>query len=211
MYDPTIGQFISEDPLGFEAGDANVRRYVENAVTTSTDPSGLVIKKSTADGSMVHWDKGIQKSEKEKVQGRRDLLATIDQLKRRGGMAGKLAWILTDGDRKVAIWIRENKSTTAYHTKLGNETTLQLWPFTKDYVPAELHRLVPAEVRGINKEVVICHELGHGLFGLLDPLNVALVENVVRGEFKNIPPRTSYTGSRFHPFPKNKETTSTRW
>lgn len=30
-----------DEPIGFEAGDANVRRYVGNSPTTATDPSGL--------------------------------------------------------------------------------------------------------------------------------------------------------------------------
>ena len=41
MYDPTIGRWISEDPIGFTAGDANLYRYVQNAPTNATDPSGL--------------------------------------------------------------------------------------------------------------------------------------------------------------------------
>ncbi len=41
MYDPVIGQFISEDPIGFDAGDPNLRRYVGNSPTNATDPSGL--------------------------------------------------------------------------------------------------------------------------------------------------------------------------
>jgi hypothetical protein len=41
MYDPTVGQFIGEDPIGFEAGDSNLRRYVGNSPTNLTDPSGL--------------------------------------------------------------------------------------------------------------------------------------------------------------------------
>jgi len=40
-YDPELGRFLSEDPIGFRAGDANLQRYVENAPTTRTDPSGL--------------------------------------------------------------------------------------------------------------------------------------------------------------------------
>jgi RHS repeat-associated protein len=42
-YDPSIGRWQSEDPIGFNAGDANVTRYVKNAATTVTDPSGLVV------------------------------------------------------------------------------------------------------------------------------------------------------------------------
>lgn len=40
-YDPRIGQFISEDPLGFAGGDFNTRRYVGNSPTNRVDPTGL--------------------------------------------------------------------------------------------------------------------------------------------------------------------------
>ncbi|MEW4566010.1 RHS repeat-associated core domain-containing protein [Bremerella sp. JC770] len=43
MFDPTIGRWISEDPIGFEAGDENLARYVKNASLDSTDPSGLQV------------------------------------------------------------------------------------------------------------------------------------------------------------------------
>jgi len=33
---------FSQDPIGFEAGDANLYRYVGNQSTTKTDPSGLI-------------------------------------------------------------------------------------------------------------------------------------------------------------------------
>ena len=36
-----IGQFISNDPKGLDAGDANVRRYVGNDPLNLTDPDGL--------------------------------------------------------------------------------------------------------------------------------------------------------------------------
>ena len=40
-YDPATGKWMSEDPIGFEAGNANVTRYVSNGVLIATDPSGL--------------------------------------------------------------------------------------------------------------------------------------------------------------------------
>ncbi|MBQ6828642.1 MAG: RHS repeat protein, partial [Thermoguttaceae bacterium] len=40
-YDAATGRFVSEDPLGYNAGDANLYRYCGNAVTTAIDPSGL--------------------------------------------------------------------------------------------------------------------------------------------------------------------------
>jgi len=40
-YAPSQGRWISQDPIGFAAGDANLYRYVGNGPTTKTDPSGL--------------------------------------------------------------------------------------------------------------------------------------------------------------------------
>ena len=37
-YDATIGRWLSVDPIGFAAGDANLYRYVGNAVTWAVDP-----------------------------------------------------------------------------------------------------------------------------------------------------------------------------
>jgi RHS repeat-associated protein len=41
-YDPQLGKWISEDPIGFLAGDANLARYVGNMVSQFTDPTGLI-------------------------------------------------------------------------------------------------------------------------------------------------------------------------
>ena len=40
-YDPEVGRFASEDPLGFAAGDANLYRYVGNSPIDYVDPSGM--------------------------------------------------------------------------------------------------------------------------------------------------------------------------
>ena len=40
-YDAVAGRFLSEDPSGFAAGDANLQRYVGNGAATRTDPTGL--------------------------------------------------------------------------------------------------------------------------------------------------------------------------
>jgi RHS repeat-associated protein len=39
-YDASNGRFISEDPIGFAAGDSNLTRYVFNSPLNGTDPSG---------------------------------------------------------------------------------------------------------------------------------------------------------------------------
>ncbi|XZE18697.1 RHS repeat-associated core domain-containing protein [Pirellulaceae bacterium SH449] len=40
-YSTQSGRFISQDPIGFAAGDENLYRYVGNKPTMATDPSGL--------------------------------------------------------------------------------------------------------------------------------------------------------------------------
>jgi RHS repeat-associated protein len=40
-YDPKIGRWIEQDPLGFDAGDTNLYRYVHNEPSNAGDPSGL--------------------------------------------------------------------------------------------------------------------------------------------------------------------------
>jgi RHS repeat-associated protein len=40
-YDAVVGRFISEDPIGFSGGDANIYRYVKNDSVNERDPSGL--------------------------------------------------------------------------------------------------------------------------------------------------------------------------
>jgi RHS repeat-associated protein len=41
-YDSRVGRWLSEDPAGFAAGDANLTRYVANSPTMYVDPLGLV-------------------------------------------------------------------------------------------------------------------------------------------------------------------------
>ena len=40
-YDAQLGRFISEDPIGFEGGGANLYAYVENSPVVDIDPEGL--------------------------------------------------------------------------------------------------------------------------------------------------------------------------
>lgn len=41
-YDARVGRFLSEDPIGFAGGDANLYRYVGNSPVNYTDPSGMI-------------------------------------------------------------------------------------------------------------------------------------------------------------------------
>ena len=50
VYDATIGRWTSQDPLGFDAGDANLYRYVGNAPTGYLDAFGLEPLDPAVDG-----------------------------------------------------------------------------------------------------------------------------------------------------------------
>jgi len=63
-YDSRTGKWLSEDPAGFAAGDANLARYVANAPTMYVDPLGLVqafaqngAANTTSDGALQDNDK----------------------------------------------------------------------------------------------------------------------------------------------------------
>ena len=38
-FDPATGRWLSNDPMGFAAGDVNLQRYVGNGAPNATDPS----------------------------------------------------------------------------------------------------------------------------------------------------------------------------
>ncbi len=78
-YDPSTGQFVSNDPIGLLGGDVNVRRYVGNAVTSRVDPAGL---KDSANGGKesdgflggtFNWLNGLNN-----LQRRKEELANCD-------------------------------------------------------------------------------------------------------------------------------------
>src|SRR5690606_23746949 len=64
MYDPKLGRFISEDPIGFAGGDINLYGYVKNKPTNRRDPMGL----DDADLAFYEtlprgWDRGRSQDE----------------------------------------------------------------------------------------------------------------------------------------------------
>jgi RHS repeat-associated protein len=50
-YDSATGRFFNNDPIGFDAGDTDLYRYVGNGPNNGSDPSGLIYVKSPFDGT----------------------------------------------------------------------------------------------------------------------------------------------------------------
>ena len=49
-YDPNLSKWTSADPMGFDAGDANLYRYVGNGPTNGVDPNGQFSRYGAAGG-----------------------------------------------------------------------------------------------------------------------------------------------------------------
>src|SRR5262249_49338338 len=52
-YDPFTARWMSQDPLGFDAGDSNLYRYVGNSEPYLVDPSGM---QQTAGSIREYWN-----------------------------------------------------------------------------------------------------------------------------------------------------------
>ncbi len=66
-YDAATGRFMSEDPIGFSAGDANLGRYVGNGVINATDPSGLDDPELAKVDKSLKWYYSMQETVSEKL------------------------------------------------------------------------------------------------------------------------------------------------
>jgi RHS repeat-associated protein len=52
-YDPSVGRFISEDPIGFDGGDVNLCAYAGNQPINRIDPLGLIDLFGYVEGDLV--------------------------------------------------------------------------------------------------------------------------------------------------------------
>ncbi|MEM5789327.1 MAG: RHS repeat-associated core domain-containing protein, partial [Syntrophobacteraceae bacterium] len=58
-YDPNVGRFISEDPLGFGGGDVNLFAYVQNDPVNAIDPWGLQSSSSNKPWALFEMFGGV--------------------------------------------------------------------------------------------------------------------------------------------------------
>jgi len=106
VYNPATGTWEEQDPSGFGAGDANLYRYVGNAPTNATDPSGLQ-QQQTSDlrawegkgyGAFGRgeWDYIERALEQFKAPDRNlGTLSLINKGAPRKGLFGAFAWPIT--------------------------------------------------------------------------------------------------------------------
>ena len=54
-YDAKVGRWVSEDPIGFWGGDANLYRYVGNTPLRYTDPAGEIVPFIVGGVLLAYW------------------------------------------------------------------------------------------------------------------------------------------------------------
>ncbi|MEM7812947.1 MAG: RHS repeat-associated core domain-containing protein [Planctomycetota bacterium] len=74
-YDPTVGRFISEDPIGFAGGDVDTQRYIGNSVVTGRDPSGLQSINPFNEHQIDEWNR------RRHAKKNRDFEKSLDRLR----------------------------------------------------------------------------------------------------------------------------------
>ena len=86
-YDPISGRFISQDPIGFSAGDANLYRYVSNSPGNAVDPDGM-------DELAVNRRKGLQDGSLSVIKGFRghEYVVGNNLASKAAGYFGTLFW-----------------------------------------------------------------------------------------------------------------------
>jgi uncharacterized protein RhaS with RHS repeats len=59
VYDPTIGRWMEQDPIGFAGGTDNLYGYTSNDPTNATDPTGLVGENGERKATVRDIDKAV--------------------------------------------------------------------------------------------------------------------------------------------------------
>jgi len=75
-YNPDLGKFQSEDPLGFESGEENLTRYADNNPIAYLDPYGLQTVVEKREVEQKNGEKltiSVARTEKEAAQFQKDL------------------------------------------------------------------------------------------------------------------------------------------
>ena len=81
-FDAGVGRWISQDPIGFDGGDANLSRYVGNAPERSVDPTGLA-----------------ESAPRPKVE--QDLIDKMEALTKAMKVKGIIIWVYKPGMSKL--------------------------------------------------------------------------------------------------------------
>ena len=120
MYDPGLGRWLEQDPSGFDAGDTNLYRYVGNAPTVFTDPSGLqqrpgsrTVNLGEDASAFVEWNPESGWAE-------------ISVRNRQGEEVGRYRWQRTNPDEIVSVSTHRGRTVPGISDSLMRRISLSL-------------------------------------------------------------------------------------
>ncbi len=207
MYDPRLGQWLSEDPIGFGALDENLHRAMGNSPTIAVDPEGTTVRHITHDNP---------ENDRQRLQladAKRAFDSLLDAMSLFDNFPGVLARAALSPDFEVAvIWVSDLRAddplsrAAALARRHGVRGPLLVLDYTSGNF---LGRGTDSRRAGFEGEggrvddlavmmIVMAHELGHALAGLTDPGSanpgggvVPLCEDPLRTYFR-LPHRPYY-------------------
>ncbi|QDV52197.1 RHS repeat domain-containing protein [Gimesia fumaroli] len=110
FYGAGEGRFKSEDPIGFDAGDVNLYRYVGNNAATDTDPSGLqghIEKRNKRKKGLAAYSQGFDALESIQCECFRSSMITLNT--KTGETFQDVEWVRT---RVPKGWTKEEACNT---------------------------------------------------------------------------------------------------
>jgi uncharacterized protein RhaS with RHS repeats len=158
MYDPSVGRWLEQDPIGFDAGDADLYRYVGNEPLKKTDPSGLDPEKKAPE--WVPYMKGIEIQSKFKDEGdfRDALRNTIMIYRYRGDLYGKIEPGSKNPEGKNLVSVELGKCKYAFGTNVWvfytndkGQVTKVVWANLAPTIPGNPRMGVPPGVAAAAK------------------------------------------------------------
>jgi RHS repeat-associated protein len=102
-YDVAIGEFVSEDPIGFSGLDANLTRYVGNAPHSARDPSGLTEEQG-------HATKSVREQAEEKFN-KKSTSKLFDEIAKQCGRVAEQSRGLYKGVKKDSRGFKNSLSS----------------------------------------------------------------------------------------------------
>jgi RHS repeat-associated protein len=144
-YDPGVGRFISEDPLGFGGGDSNLYRYVFNNPINNNDPYGnFAIPLGVVAVAGVALVGGVLLYQSQQAINSIDDRSWGGMSRTLSGLAGQAINSVNEAD-KLAHWLINPSIQGVRDPSLGSNADTPTKPIT---LPPVIDRIAEAGILG---------------------------------------------------------------
>ena len=144
-YDPAVGRWLSQDPIGFAGGDENLYRYAADSPLEAVDPSGDMVQLPILDSLLTHRFQKFNATLVDSTGKTQTLLTPSDlydgvvaidkagnkvtSLTIRGHMNGEMVENDTGAGPKKALYF-DFRKTIGHMMLNGNDIMVMMWRIT---------------------------------------------------------------------------------